>query len=74
VTLLADEAADASALGAAFMGHLALGHLARREDVAAAMPPGVAYVPDPARHEFYQAEHQVFQALYRAMLPTEQAS
>ena len=74
VTLLADEAADASALGAAFMGHLALGHLTRREDVAAAMPPGIAYVPKPARHELYQAEHRVFQALYRAMLQTEPAS
>jgi gluconokinase len=74
VKLLADEAADASALGAAFMGHLALGHLARLEDVAAALPPGLAYVPDLGRHEQYRAEHRAFQALYRAMLQTERAN
>jgi gluconokinase len=64
VPLLADEAADASALGAAMLGHLALGHLARLEDAVAALRPGRVYEPDAARHALYQAEHREFQALY----------
>jgi gluconokinase len=65
VPLLADEAADASALGAALLGHLALGHLARLDDAAKVLPTGRAYEPDPARHEFYRAGHEAFQELYR---------
>ena len=68
VSLFADEAADASALGAALLGHLALGHLQRLEDAGAALPPSRAYNPDPARHAFYQTEHRVFQDLYRRLL------
>lgn len=67
VPLLADEAADASALGAAMLGHLALGHLARLEDAVAALRPGRVYEPDAARHALYQAEHREFQALYRKL-------
>jgi len=72
VTLSADEAADASALGAALLGHLALGHLASLDDVAAGLPPGTIYQPDPARHKFYRAGHAAFQDLYRRMETPDQ--
>jgi gluconokinase len=65
VPLVADEAADASALGAAALGHLAIGNLSRLEEFASGLPAGRAYVPDPARHARYAEAHQQFQALYR---------
>jgi len=65
VPLSADEAADASALGAALLGHLALGHLARLEDATAGLPAGTTYQPDPRRHEYYRTGHAAFQDLYR---------
>jgi len=67
VPLIADEAADASALGAALLGHLALGHLASLDEAAQALPAGHTYAPDPRRHAFYRAEHQAFQELYRRL-------
>jgi gluconokinase len=74
VPLSADEAADASALGAALLGHLALGHVARLEDAAAGLPAGTPYQPDPQRHEFYRSEHAAFQDLYRRLeQPVERA-
>jgi gluconokinase len=65
VSLSADEAADASARGAALLGHLALGHLARLDDAAPALPTGRVYTPDPARHAYYVEGHAAFQNLYR---------
>jgi gluconokinase len=67
VSLMADEAADASALGAALLGHLALGHLVQLDDAAKILPTGHAYKPDPARHQFYRAGHAAFQELYRRL-------
>jgi gluconokinase len=67
VPLIADEAADASALGAALLGHLALGHLANLDGAAQSRPAGRTYVPDPQRHAFYQGEHAAFQELYRRL-------
>ena len=67
VPLMADEAADASALGAALLGHLALGHLAQLDDAAKILPAGHAYEPDPARHAFYKTGHAAFQELYRRL-------
>jgi gluconokinase len=70
VPLMADEAADASALGAAMLGHLALGHLPSLDAAAQSLSVGHTYQPDPQRHDFYQAEHQVFQALYQGLVYT----
>jgi sugar (pentulose or hexulose) kinase len=66
VEMLADEAADASALGAALLGQQALGWAARPE----AQPQGRHYQPDAGRHAFYQDEHKAFQALYRSLVET----
>ena len=68
VVLNADEAADASALGAALLGHLALGHVRQLEEAAAGLPAGQTYQPDPQRHEFYRAGHAAFQDLYQTTL------
>ncbi|MCC6190771.1 MAG: gluconokinase [Anaerolineales bacterium] len=62
--LLADQAADASAVGGALFGHLALGHLACLEDAAHRPPLAERYTPDPRRHAEYAERHQHFQALY----------
>jgi gluconokinase len=67
VPLGADEAADASALGAALLGHQALGHLTRLEDAAARLPLGRLFQPDPPRHEFYKSGHVAFQDQYRRL-------
>src|SRR5258708_26398014 len=48
VPLIADEAADASALGAALLGHLALGHLPRLH--AAAQTLRARHRSEPATH------------------------
>jgi gluconokinase len=64
VEMLADEAADASALGAALLGQRALGWAAQPE----AEPQGQRYAPDTGRHAFYHGEHRVFQALYRSLV------
>jgi len=68
VPLMADEAADASALGAAMLGHLALGHLPSLDAAAQSLSVGHTYEPDPQRHDFYHAEQQVFQALYQGLV------
>ena len=68
VPLLADEAADASALGAARLGHLALGQITGLDDLASAAS-GRSYEPDPARHALYESGHAVFQELYRKLEP-----
>jgi gluconokinase len=64
VEMLADEAADASALGAAVLAQRALGWSAPPE----AEPQGHRYTPDAGRHAFYQGEHRLFQALYRSLV------
>ncbi len=64
VPLLVTEAADASAVGAAWLGHLALGHIESLEGAARAGEASVVVEPDPARHETYLSLHQRFQQLY----------
>jgi gluconokinase len=62
--LEADEAADASAIGAALLGHLALGHFASLEECALRPSVVEVYEPDPVRHADYAPLHAGFQALY----------
>jgi len=58
------EAADASVVGAAMLGHFALGSVSSLEEIAATSQPTVSYEPDIQRHELYARTHQIFQALY----------
>jgi gluconokinase len=64
VRLEADEAADASAVGAALLAHLALGHISSLEACALRPSAVEVYNPDPARHAVYARLHPSFQALY----------
>jgi gluconokinase len=72
--LTADEAADASAVGAALLAHTALaasagGATARgqSEGEAAGRAPAVVYSPNPDRQARYAEWHGEFQALYRRL-------
>ena len=67
VPLSAEEAADASALGAARLGHLALGHIQHLEAAASDLLARHTFQPDPQRHEFYRTGHAAFQELYRRL-------
>jgi sugar (pentulose or hexulose) kinase len=64
VAMLADEAGDASALGAALLAQRALGWPEKPQDE----PRGQRYAPDAGRHSFYGGEHRVFQGLYRSLM------
>ncbi len=64
VALVPVEIADASALGAALLGHEALG---RGVTSQLSLSAGRPFQPDPQRHGFYQVRHQVFQSLYRLL-------
>jgi len=62
--LEAIEAADASVLGAAIVGHMALGSIAGPE----AFPRPAAsqlIIPDAERHQLYSERHLAFQSLYK---------
>lgn len=60
------ETADASALGAALLGHWALGNI---KTLGIPQTPRVstAFMPDPERHAFYATRHRAFQKLYRLL-------
>ena len=67
IPLVPVEVADASALGAAILGHWALGNiktLGVRE-----MPRGstTAFAPDAERHALYTHRHRAFQSLHRSL-------
>ncbi len=65
IHLVALEAADSSAVGAAMLGHYALGSVSSLEDIAATALPTAAYSPDPTRRKSYQEVQQIFRGLYR---------
>ena len=67
VAMQANEAADASALGAARLVQQAVGLQGELQD---GEPAGLTLQPDAARHAFYQREHRTFQALYRSLVET----
>jgi len=66
IPLRSMEAADASALGAAMLGHWALGGMKNLGDVQTP-DSGRVFEPDPARHAFYSRQHRVFQSLYQSL-------
>lgn len=69
VPLAPIEAADASALGAAFIALAALeGGAARLSALSSAQQPGAPVFPDPDAHALYQEIHARFQQLYALAL------
>jgi hypothetical protein len=65
VPLVALDAADASATGAAMLGLVALG-LASEREVVAAVRPGTRYTPGPD-HGFYVGQRLRYGALRQAL-------
>jgi sugar (pentulose or hexulose) kinase len=64
VTLVSVEAADASAVGAAMLGHQAL-HSASLSELLNKIDLGPLFEPDTERHQLYVDLIKRFQALYR---------
>jgi gluconokinase len=60
------EAADASAFGAAMLGHWALRHIENLGDLRTPVSSSV-FNPDTDRHAFYAQRHRAFQSLYRSL-------
>jgi gluconokinase len=56
--------ADASAIGAAIMGFLALGLIEDLDEVRSLIGVVRTYEPDEARHAIYQANYRIFTQLY----------
>jgi gluconokinase len=57
------DAADASALGAAIIGHMGLGNLSRTGVIPTPDGEGKVVRPDPDRHELYKRRHKAFRGL-----------
>jgi gluconokinase len=66
VELMASEAADASAMGAALLGMRALG-LPGAGGLARTVEPGRTYTPDQRSHRFYTRHHRAHKALRLGM-------
>jgi sugar (pentulose or hexulose) kinase len=67
ITLISVEAADASAVGAAMLGHQALGS-ASIPELVAKIENGSIYEPDDQLHVFYDKLHDHFQSLYQQII------
>jgi gluconokinase len=57
------NAADASALGAAIIGHMGLGNISRAGVIPAPDGRGNVVRPDPGRHQLYRQRHKAFRGL-----------
>ena len=66
VPMITVEAADASAVGAAMLGHLALGNVASLEEIARNIKEGAKIDFSPDHHAFYSEQHLRFKLLYQA--------
>lgn len=64
ISIVPVEVADASALGAAILGHWALGNI-KTLGIAGIPRVSVVFTPNAERHTFYAARHRAFQALYQ---------
>ncbi|MBC7261507.1 MAG: hypothetical protein H5T63_05795, partial [Chloroflexi bacterium] len=64
ISLTPVEAADASALGAAILGHWAWGNI-KTLGIPETPRVSVVFTPDTERHAFYASPHRAFQTLYR---------
>lgn len=65
VPVIPFEAADASAVGAGMMGHLALGNIAKLEEIPQLIPAQSLIQPNAENHAVYQSSHRSFQGEYR---------
>ena len=68
VPMRAVEAADASAVGAAMVGHLAVGNVSTLEEIAQNIPEGAKIDFNPEYHAFYAEQHLRFKHLYEAFV------
>ncbi len=66
VPMITVDAADASAIGAAMLGHLALGNVANLEEIARNIKEGAIIDFNPDHHTFYSEKHLKFKLLYQA--------
>ncbi|MEN4099620.1 MAG: hypothetical protein ROW52_06820, partial [Anaerolineaceae bacterium] len=64
VPLALTDAADASAVGAAMLGQLAMGYADSVESLAAQVVHGPEIVPDPSVRPIYEEGHRGFRELY----------
>jgi gluconokinase len=65
--LISVDIADASSVGAAILGHQALGS-ASISELIAKIEKGTIFQPDDQRHVFYADLHNRFQALYQTVI------
>ena len=65
VPMIVMENADASASGAAMLGHAALGNVSSLEEIASHSKEGVRIEYNPERHASYSVRHAKFKALYQ---------
>jgi gluconokinase len=62
------EAADASAVGAAMVGHLALGNVSSLEEIAQNIREGAKIEFSPLNHAFYAEQHLRFKQIYASFV------
>lgn len=68
--LAAVESGDASAIGAAMLGFVALGLAPSLETLAGRVRPGMRWQPDPEKSAIYRAGLERFQEIYQALYET----
>jgi gluconokinase len=67
--IAAVESGDASAVGAAMLGFVALGLAPSLDELARRVQPGIHWQPDPERSAFYRAGLARFRVAYQALYP-----
>lgn len=65
VPMAAVEAGDASAVGAAILGHFALGNIASVDQISAQIKTEASWAPDPGNHAIYHKLQQKSRILYQ---------
>jgi gluconokinase len=65
VPMAAVEAGDASAVGAAILGHFALGNIASVDQISAQIKTEASWAPDPSNHAIYHKLQQKSRILYQ---------
>jgi gluconokinase len=65
--LAAIESGDASAIGAAMLGYVALGVVPSLDTLAARVKPGIHWQPDLKNHETYRMGLERYRAIYNAL-------
>jgi gluconokinase len=68
VPMIIVEAADASAVGAAMMGHLAVGNVASLDEISRNIKAGAKIDFNPENHAFYTKHHRLFKSMYQALV------